>query len=214
MSVVTEVKVPSKEFKLEQVLSVDDSPRIEIERVIPMGEGFAPLLWIKNIDVQRATRIISHDEDVEQAEIVDQTGDSILVSVKWTKPVGTFFDALIAGDASCLRGVAYNTTWHFTLRFQSRDDLATFYRECTSQDVSLTVGSIHNSTTTGNGHTLGSLSDQQYETLCAAFEAGYFSIPRETTLQELADQFGISDTATSQRIRRGLQQILETELAM
>jgi hypothetical protein len=59
-----------------------------------------------------------------------------------------------------------------------------------------------------------SLSEQQYEALRTAFEAGYFAIPREITLQELAARLGISDTAASHRLRRGLQTVLGAEIAV
>jgi len=57
------------------------------------------------------------------------------------------------------------------------------------------------------------LTDIQRETLTAALEAGYFAVPRTATLQDLADEFGVSDTAISQRIRRGVARLLTTELS-
>ena len=50
-------------------------------------------------------------------------------------------------------------------------------------------------------------------TLLAALDGGYFAVPRTTTLQDLAREFDVSDTAISQRIRRGVARLLSAELA-
>lgn len=43
-------------------------------------------------------------------------------------------------------------------------------------------------------------------------EAGYFSIPRETTLCEVADRLEISDVAASRRLRRGLSDLVTSAI--
>ncbi|WP_092703038.1 helix-turn-helix domain-containing protein [Halovenus aranensis] len=51
------------------------------------------------------------------------------------------------------------------------------------------------------------LTDVEREALTAAVEEGYFESPRETTLNELAEQFGISAPAFSKNLRRGQQKV-------
>lgn len=46
--------------------------------------------------------------------------------------------------------------------------------------------------------------------LMTAIEAGFFSIPRETTLVELADALDISDQAVSDHLRRAQWNLLQT----
>lgn len=48
---------------------------------------------------------------------------------------------------------------------------------------------------------VGRLTDRQREVLSAAYEAGYYERPRETTGAELADRLGISDATLSQHVR-------------
>jgi len=56
------------------------------------------------------------------------------------------------------------------------------------------------------------LTETQRDTLLTALQAGYFDVPRRINLQDLAEQFGISDTALSQRLRRGLTELLTSTL--
>ena len=53
------------------------------------------------------------------------------------------------------------------------------------------------------------LSDVERETLTAAQRQGYFEQPRGATLQTLAEQFEVSDTAISKNLRRGERKVLE-----
>jgi hypothetical protein len=52
------------------------------------------------------------------------------------------------------------------------------------------------------------LTPKQREALCRASENGYFRVPRETTLGTLGGTLGVSTTAASQRIRRGIDTLL------
>jgi hypothetical protein len=52
------------------------------------------------------------------------------------------------------------------------------------------------------------LTDRQREALRVALETGYFSVPRETSLEDLAKRLDVSDTAASQRLRRGVENLI------
>jgi hypothetical protein len=56
------------------------------------------------------------------------------------------------------------------------------------------------------------LTPARRETLLTALEVGYFAVPRETTLVELAAELGISDQAVSERLRRAQAKLLTTTL--
>lgn len=54
------------------------------------------------------------------------------------------------------------------------------------------------------------LTEKQQEVLSEAVKAGYFEVPRRSSLSEIADRVGISDQAASERIRRALRTIAES----
>ncbi len=53
------------------------------------------------------------------------------------------------------------------------------------------------------------VTDRQRELLAAALRAGYYEVPRECTLAELADSVGIDKSSASTILRRGEATILE-----
>jgi len=70
------------------------------------------------------------------------------------------------------------------------------------------------STFDGGGDSLRpELSSEQHKALVTAFEAGYYDIPRSVTLDELADELGISHQALSERFRRAHKGLVSAELA-
>jgi len=52
------------------------------------------------------------------------------------------------------------------------------------------------------------LTDTERETVRRAVEAGYYEAPRDTTVTDLAGEFGISTTGVSKNIRRGERKLL------
>lgn len=55
---------------------------------------------------------------------------------------------------------------------------------------------------------LSSVPQRQRELLNLALEQGYFSIPREVTLEELADQMDITKTTASNHLRKAERQVM------
>ena len=56
------------------------------------------------------------------------------------------------------------------------------------------------------------LTETQRNTLVAAFEAGYFTVPRKVSLSELAEQQDSSHQALSERLRRAMGNLVESTL--
>jgi predicted DNA binding protein len=168
---------------------------------------------VTGLPEERTRHTLLRDEDVDRAEVVDHVADAVLVRVTWADRRHPLSEALVAVEATCFEGVVRNGAWHLRLRFPSRESLSGCYQECVDHGVTLTVNGIYDHARFERSHARAALSDRQRETLRTAFEAGYFAVPRETTLEELGVQLGISDTAASQRIRRGLQELLARELA-
>lgn len=56
------------------------------------------------------------------------------------------------------------------------------------------------------------LTPAQEEAVRAAYEMGYFSVPRTTTAEEVADELGVSKSAFLERLRRAQSGLLEQVL--
>ncbi len=57
------------------------------------------------------------------------------------------------------------------------------------------------------------LTPQQRIAIVTAYEMGYFNQPRDSSLQAVADALGVSPSAASGRLRRGLQALVKATVS-
>lgn len=213
MSVIARIAVPAEDFPLGRTLAAGSEIRVQLERVIPLGDATIPYLWIENESIEAIEAAIDADPNIEAVEVVDEVDAEALVRVDWQASPDGFLTTLAETDAVLLDGVGSDTSWEFQLRFAEHEDMATFYRRCTDRGISVRLDRVHDPTVPGDLGLDFSLTETQRETLLAANETGYFEVPRESTLVELAEDLGVSDTAASQRLRRGMATLVDATLA-
>lgn len=212
MSPCTTVSFAADQFRLSGMLRGSPSVSVEFERVVPLDDRVMPYLWITGLGTDEALRRLRADPDVAEATTLAEGEHGMLAGIEWHDG-HPLLDALAESSATCLRGVGTADGWRLSLRFPTRDQLATCYRACGEAGVGISIERIHATSWSAEGGHEVVLTDVQRETLAEALERGYFDVPRSTTLQELAAEFGVSDTAVSQRIRRGIDRLLTAELA-
>ncbi|MXR40414.1 hypothetical protein GRX01_03455 [Halobaculum sp. WSA2] len=212
MSVHATVRVAPRDFVLGRTLTVAGDARISLEPVVPLGNGLAPYLTVADDDPATVCDLVAAEPTVVETEAVHRGDDEWILCVRWGEHRSSLLAALSDADAACLGAVATHGTWHLTLRFHSHERLADCYHRCLDRGVRPTVERVRDD---DGRDALESraLTTAQREALATAYESGYFAVPREVTLVGLADRLGISDTAASQRIRRGVENLLEDALA-
>lgn len=212
MSVIATIELPAEEFTLGTVLTENPGIRVTLERVVLLESTFLPYFWTDADSAERIERALRAEADIESFEIVDRVNDEALVRVRWTEDLDGLLDAMAATGATVLEGVGSAERWTFRLRFDDHESLTDFYRQCSDHDLTIDVQSVHNpGVPDEQGLGLG-MTETQLETLRVALETGYFDVPRRINLTELAAEMGVSDTAVSQRIRRGITALLTTTL--
>ncbi|MCT9095648.1 helix-turn-helix domain-containing protein [Haloarchaeobius sp. HME9146] len=91
-----------------------------------------------------------------------------------------------------------------------------FIAYCDRHDISLTVQRIlreHQENRSREKEAdLPELTPAQREALEASVKAGYYEVPRQSTLEDVADELGVSSQATSERLRRGMRTVLRETL--
>lgn len=213
MSVIADFTVPATDFALGRLLETRPGINVRLETMVPTGEAIMPYFWVSSDDAAGVEAALRDDPLAESVEVVDRTEDDVLFRVTWSTDIDGLVDALLDTEANVLRAVGTGDDWEMELRFPDYDALSTFYQGCRQQDIDIDVGRIHDpvDATRSERNEYGLTPDQR-ETLLTALGEGYFDVPRETTLVELGEQLGISDSAASQRLRRGLSRHLSATL--
>lgn len=213
MSVIAEFTVSAEHFRLGETLANHPGLRIRLERVVPLGSAIVPYIWVSNTDIGDIIDTLRNEPDIESVDTIDQVNGEALLKITWNQGFDGLVESLVAADGILLEASGTDERWLFQIRFPDHDSLATFYRECHDRDIPLELGQVHNPGLPENPIFGFSLTEAQRETLLAALDAGYFDVPRDTNLVELSEMMGVSDTAVSQRLRRGIVSLLTATLA-
>lgn len=209
MTLIAAITVPADAFALGRVLDGFADVEIELERIVPLQEGIIPLFWTSGGEPEAIEAELRAHPQIESVERLTSTDDETLFEVHWGPDVDGLVDALVDTRANVLEASGTAETWDFRLRFATHEELSAFNVALTEDNVPVTLRHIYNPSPSVEQ---SALSSKQRETLLSARRHGYFEVPRRVTLSELAETEGISDSALSQRLRRGIDALIEQTL--
>lgn len=211
MTVIAEFRFAPRSFELGRILDCWEDGVVELERVVPLGGSMVPYLWVAgDIGPAFEEQVQEHDA-VERFERLGVDGGQTLYELEWNAESDDMFQALTDTGAQLLRGTGRDDGWAFEVRFPSHAALSAFQERLMAADLSFEVKGIYNSSG-GVGTGRVGITQPQQEALELAVERGYFRIPRAVTTAELGAELGISDQAVTERMRRGLDTLLEDTL--
>ena len=208
MAVIAKISVPRDTLRLGRLF--DDFPglTVEFERTVPIEEGGRSLFWTRESDPERIRSTIEAWETTERTNVLSDGNGEGLFEVIWQETREDFVELIDDGAFRFLDVIGSGGAWQLTTWFSSRDDLVRFNEMLTRAAVPVTLKKVQ--TVPVSERT--SLSGEQREAVRLAHRRGYFEVPRQCTKQELAAEAGISDTAFSQRLRRGVAACIEEAL--
>jgi len=213
MSTIAEISLPAGEFALSETLEAVPDAEFEIERMVAHETGrVMPFVWATSETTDRAALddALDADPSVENVTQLATYDDEWFYRMEWITDIEVVLHMLLEQDATVLNADGRNDAWHFRILFPDRDSLSASYDYCTEQDLSLTVERIHE--LDGEHRDRYGLTETQHETMIAAVEAGYFDIPQQATLDDLAGDLDITHQALSERLHRGHKTLIENAL--
>ena len=213
MTISTRVAVAADDFLLPTVLAESPTERAVIERSVPIGWTVMPYFWWSGDDADRLRELLDRDPTVERVAEVKPVDEGVTAGVTWNIDAPALLRSIDGPEVTCLRATGREDAWTLTLRFDTREALAVSSEQWRSFDLDVTVESINETMERPDHGPSPTLTRCQRETLRAALRSGYFDVPRAATLQDLGQELGVSDTAISQRLRRGLRSLVATNLS-
>jgi predicted DNA binding protein len=211
MSVILEFTLAWDEFALGRALGSGSDRQIELERIVPAGDTVIPFFWVVGERPERLEADVEASEYVENLAVVDRVGDHTLYRVEWTGEYEDLLEGVLETEETILQAKC-TENWYFQLRFLDHEHVADFYNYCTDHDIAIHIERTYTLTEESLRGRMFDLTPEQREALVLALNRGYFSTPRETDMDALAAELGISQQAFSSRLRRGEQKVLENVL--
>lgn len=186
---------------------------ITLEELYPTEDSAIVHLWVKECDLTTFEEGLAADSTVANAAQLAETetrslyrvtctdyGESLVTFPMWSKLDISFLDA-----------TATHEGWDVRLRMPDRDALQKYREICEERDLRFRLKSIYEERETATTAD-AQLTKVQREALITAHELGYFAVPRQASLADVAARFEISSQAVSERIRRGTATLIQTSI--
>jgi predicted DNA binding protein len=207
MSFVAEFFVPTDAFALGDALEAVPEMQVEVERLATHSrEWVMPFLWASGGDLDEFESALEDDATVAELTILDRLGEVGLYMIQWSEEVEARVDAMIDQHAILQQAVA-DDEWYLKIRFSDEEHLSGF-QEYFESNFDL----YRKYQTTEPKHGEFGLTPEQREVLVVASEFGYFSVPRDATVEDIADRLDISANSVSQRLRRAHDSLIRNTL--
>ena len=207
MSTIAEFSIPTDALPGGDLLTEMPNTVIELERIIPTEENALPFFWVWSDDVATFVDNARNDEQIADITVLDEVEYGALIRATWT-PEADLIQAIEAPRATILEARATAEEWTFRIRADEQEGIATFQDVFTAHDIPVTLNRLYDlSELVDDDRNV--VTDEQRETLLAAYEQGYYERPREIDQRELGEQFDITSRAVSDRLRRGTSNLVE-----
>jgi len=166
--------------------------------------------WTRAPDFDRFESAMATDETVAEYECygerthVSETERLYRIHVSEATEV-VLYPAWVQSKGDVIDGGYADGRWYGRMRFSDREGIDRLRRSLDDSTVDLSIEAVY----TGPETVSAALTDQQRRTLALAAEQGYFDIPREASLADLANELDISQQAVSERLRRAYRTLAD-----
>ncbi|ELY49216.1 helix-turn-helix domain-containing protein [Natronolimnohabitans innermongolicus] len=197
--------VPDMELLFEDIRSIGDEP-------------WKVIVWATGGDFERYESALAADSTIDTYECLTKLPEKRLYRLGLSD-VGqrqAVHSISVEHDITIIRLTTTAETEELLARFPSRDAVARLREACLERDRRFKLLNLYEEKPMKNDGGFESrygVTTGQKEALRTALENGYFTVPRETTMDEIAEDLGISTSALSTRLRRGQQALLLHTLA-
>lgn len=211
MATIVRGHVPASEFALSESHTALPDIEFDVEQIIETGEETVmPLVWIRGADNKAVKEVLDSDPSVKDVELLSDLGDEQLYRMEWVEHVQLVLQMVTNSEATIIDAFGGGSSWYLRVLYPTRDLLSKTNEFCRANGVNFDIETIREM----EGDPAGryGLTENQYAALTQAVERGYYDIPRDNDLQALAEDFGVSHQALSERLRRGTKALVEDAL--
>ncbi len=202
-----------------EVLRAVPEMRVRLEDMRPMPDGdWRVLYWAEGDDFDRYETAIAADPTIAAYRCLSDLGDRRLYRITFgsalDRPI--LHEVTMAHDITIVEATMTAERLRFWARYPSREAFDAMRTACREAAMPFEVTRLFEEReTAGDGGPVGryGVTGPQREALLRALEAGYFAVPRETTLEDVAQGLDVSTSALSARLRRGQSGLISNTLA-
>jgi predicted DNA binding protein len=184
--------------------------RVILQATTDPGSGTFPFV-IEHDEIEELEAALDADHTVTDYEQIDNNNGTHIYYIQHTDIAKLISPAVTAANGFLLQAETKDKGWLIQVQLPSRDALHTVWEYARENGISFSLLEMYEKREGGSDASFG-LTEEQQKALEVAYEKGYFSEPREMSLEDVADEVGVSSTAMSGRLRRGMRNLVSSTL--
>lgn len=208
MATFVEFSAPVNAIPFQPLFAAAPRATIELERIVPTGDGLCPYVWIRGASPQTVARALTDSATGIDLTLVDDPGDAdrgALYRTDWDPDGEGLVTAIADSTVTVLTATGTRDGWTVRIRADDHDHLRSFQRRCDDRAVGISIDRLQPLEYVSADDRL---TTPQLEALELAFRRGYFDDPRRVTLDDLAADLEITRQSLAGRLRRGHRNLL------
>lgn len=213
MSISTKLYIEHERLALTPTLRSLDGVAINVVTQSNTNPGATDFpFFIEYDDSEALEEMLAVDPTVERYELVDWTDGQGIYYIEHTPETKLISTVVTEVNGFLVHAETSSNGWVVRLVLPDRSALNTIWEYAEDHDITLDILELYRNDDAGGEGSYG-LTDEQLTALKLAYERGYFDEPRDVSLNEVAEELGLSSTATSGRLRRGMRNLIAATLA-
>ncbi len=205
MTTVAEITLSASDLALEETITSLPDAELRVESVVAEGPlRPMPLVWIGGVDVDDLEAVLEADPSVETFTrlLEDPSQQEWLYRLEYADVVTDRCRIVFEHDGTVLDAQCSSGRWTLRLLFPDRDSLSSAVADLEDLGVRIDVKRMVDAGRDSDLEVSAALTEAQEEAVSEAYRRGYYDVPRQISLEDLADELGISHQALSERLRR------------
>ncbi|GAA0229151.1 helix-turn-helix domain-containing protein [Haladaptatus pallidirubidus] len=208
---IVDVELPAENFALEQTLDRLETVVFEVKQMVAYNyDSLLPFIWVGTDNRDAIERAFAEDETVAGFQLVGEFDTDCLYRLEWVEEIDVLVRVLVEENGTILSATGSDGSWQLRFLFADHDSVTRTHQYCEENGIPLEIQNI--TEFAGEDKDRYGLSKEQRTTLRLAYDRGYYSIPRETKAEALAEEVGVTHQAISERLRRGHGTLLQNTL--
>lgn len=214
MTSIAEYTLFAADFPLGRVFEERPGVTLELDRVVPSGDTVMPYFWVNDHDGDLDAVLATFQTlpELREVTLMEDLGDRGLFRAEWNPEYLGIMRAISEAGVTVVSANGSSDGWTFELRAHAPERLSAFQAYCEEHDIDVSLARLRRLSETGQEEAYG-VTDEQREALLLAYERGYYRTPKAVSLEELADEVGITGQSFGSRLRRGTHRLVENTLA-
>jgi len=160
-------------------------------------------------DTEAFERHLADDHTVSSYRQVADYENQPVYSVEFTDETILLGPTVVGHSGFALEAFQYKEGWVERWQLPDRESLQSVWQFAADRSFEFDILELYRMSYDERSASTA-LTEKQREALATAYTMGYFEHPQQTDLGAIADELGISTSAASGRIRRGIGSLIES----